>query len=546
MKKFLMILIVAVVAAGGGWYAARRGLSPAKSQEARSILYYQSPMHPWIKSDQPGNCTICGMKLVPVYEGDKGFGEASDGVTLSSNVVNVIKVATEEVKKGPLIRTLRVAGMIDGDDRRHRVISAYVEGRIEKLAVNYVGAHVQKGEPLAVLYSPTLLSAEREYAALAEKERAADSKQWLNAAAQRLRRLGLTDEQIAKLPGKNTDNTEIVAPMSGTVIARSVYEGQYVKEGDKLFEITDLSRMWFLFDAYERDLPWLKEGQEIEVTSPAIPGKTYRSTISFIDPHLNEMTRSSKVRVELENPLTGNRHELYHRMYAEGRVKLQEQDAKIIPRTAVLNPDGKPIAYVDMGDGRYERRALKLGREGDNAWEVLEGLTEGEKVVVNGNLLIDAQAQLNGIVPSEPKEPGDVPAPLSDYFTLVDAVGAALASDDLAAYNIAASKLHAAMPPLMEAGNAQVGPYLKRIADTGHLEPAQDLKTARKSFLPLSIAVSDLAKASRAPVKIYSCPMVDQAVPGAKNPGVWIQLKPPLRNPFFGAEMLDCGTEVKP
>ncbi len=546
MKTFLIILLVAVVAAGGGWYAAHHGLASAKSQRARKILYYQSPMHPWIKSDQPGSCTICGMKLVPVYEGDKGFAQAGNGVTLSSNVANVINVATEEIKMSPLVRTLRVAGMIDGDDRRHRVISAYVEGRIEKLAVNYLGAHVQKGEPLAVFYSPTLLSAEREYAALAEKGQAVDRKQWLEAAAQRLRRLGLTDEQIAKLPGKNSDNTEIVAPMSGTVIARSVYEGQYVKEGDKLFEITDLSKMWFLFDAYERDLPWLKEGQEIEITTGAIPGKVYHSTIAFIDPHLNETSRSSKVRVELENPLIGNRHELYHRMYAEGRVKPQEQDTTIIPRTAVLNPDGKPIAYVDTGGGRYERRALKLGREGDNAWEVVDGLKEGEKVVVNGNLLIDAQAQLDGIVPSAPNQPGNVPAVLSDYFTLVDAVGAALASDDLAAYNTAAAKLHAAMPALMDAGNADLSPHLKRIAETGHLDPAQDLKTARKSFLPLSIAVSDLAKASRAPVKIYSCPMVDQAVPGAKNPGVWIQLKPPLRNPFFGAEMLDCGTEVKP
>ena len=151
-------------------------------------MFYQSPMHPWIKSDQPGNCTICGMKLVPVYEGDKGFDAAGEGITLSSNVINVINVATEEVRKGTLVRTLRVAGTIDGDDRRHRVISAYVGGRIEKLAVNYVGAHVKAGEPLAVLYSPELLTAEREYTALAEKGQTAEGKRWLDAAAQRLRR----------------------------------------------------------------------------------------------------------------------------------------------------------------------------------------------------------------------------------------------------------------------------------------------------------------------------------------------------------------------
>ena len=549
MKTVLIILIVVVLAGAGGWFAAKRTGAPAKaSQQGRKVLFYQSPMHPWIKSDQPGNCTICGMKLVPVYEGDKGFDAAGEGVTLSPNVINVINVATEEVKRGALARTLRVAGTIDADDRRHRVISAYVGGRIEKLAVNYVGAHVKAGEPLAVLYSPELLTAEREYAALAEKGQTTEGKRWLDAAAQRLRRLGLTDEQIAKVPAKTGDHTEIVAPMSGTVISRFVYEGQYVKEGDKLFEIADLSKMWFLFDAYERDLPWLTERQEIEVTTPAAPGKIYRSTIAFIDPHLNEMTRSSKVRVELENPVTRNRHELYHRIYAEGRVKIEQPDATLISRRAVLNPGGKPLTYVDMGGGRYERRELKLGKEGDDSWEVLEGVKEGEKVVSNGNLLIDAQAQLEGIASSMPQEPAETPAALNNYFTLVDAVGAALAADDLAHYNESAPKLHAAMPGLMEVADAQEQwrPILKRISDAGHLGVAADLKNARKAFLPLSVAVADLAKTSRAPVKIYSCPMVDQAVPGAPNPGVWIQLKAPMRNPFFGAEMLECGTEVKP
>ena len=177
MKTFLMILIVAAVAGAGGWYAARHvGHSSTPSKQGRKILYYQSPMHPWIKSDQPGNCTICGMKLVPVYDGDKGFAVAGEGVTLSSNVINVINVATAEVKNGPLVRTLRVAGMIDDDDRRHRVISAYVGGRVEKLGVNYIGARVKAGELLAVLYSPALLAAEREYAALAEKAQSPENQ----------------------------------------------------------------------------------------------------------------------------------------------------------------------------------------------------------------------------------------------------------------------------------------------------------------------------------------------------------------------------------
>jgi Cu(I)/Ag(I) efflux system membrane fusion protein len=137
---------------------------------------------------------------------------------------------------------------------------------------------------------------------------------------------------------------------------------------------------------------------------------------------------------------------------------------------------------------------------------------------------------------------------LNNYLTLVDAVTTALASDDLARFNEAASKLHAAMPALMELADSreQWRPILKRISDSGHLETAADLKSARKAFLPLSNAVADLAKLSHAPVKIFKCPMVDRAVAGATNPGMWIQLAPPMRNPFFGSDMLDCGTEVNP
>lgn len=546
MKHILLIIIVAAIAAGGGWYAARHtGSPPVKAN--RKILYYQSPMHPWIKSDQPGNCTICGMNLVPVYEGEKGFATGGDAVTLGSNVINVIQVATEPVKRGSLVRTLRVAGTIDADDRRHRVISAYVGGRIDKLFVNYVGAHVTAGEPLASLYSPDLLAAEREYAAVAEQGLGPEREKWLEAAALRLRRLGLTDAQIQGLKNKTGDHTAVVAPISGTVIGRSVYEGQYVKEGDKLFEVADFSKMWFLFDAYERDLPWIKPGQEVEVTTPAVPAKVYRAKVAFIDPHVSEMSRSAKVRVELDNPLVDGRHELAHRLFAEARLKLEGPEALLIPASAVLNADGRPLAYVDLGGGRYERRELKLGKQGDYFLEVLGGVKEGDAVVVNGNLLIDAQAQLEDIGAPYPP-PELTPPALQDYFTLVDKLGAALAADNLAAYNETAPKVHAAMPALMEAASAQKQwhPILKRISDAGHLETAPNLKAARKAFLPFSMAVADLAKAARAGVKIYGCPMVDQAVPGAANPGLWVQLQGPLRNPFFGAEMLECGSEVKP
>lgn len=426
-KFVLVTMAVAALAAGAAWFAARHWpASPATGGAAssgeRKVLYYQSSMHPWIKSDKPGNCTICGMKLVPVYEGDKGFEPLAGLVLLSSNTINVIHVQTEEVRRRPLQRTLRVAGMLEDNDARHRRLSAYVEGRIEKLFVNHIGAEIVEGEPLAVIYSPTLFAAEREYAALVRQTPAAlvlrtERKRLTDAAAQRLLRLGLAPSQIDALPRKAEDDyrSAILAPMSGTVVMREIYEGQYVKEGDKLFEIADFSTMWFQFDAYERDLAWIQPGQRVEVTVPAVPGKTFTAPVMFIDPNVKDLSRSAKVRVEIQNPLVEEngrkRRELYHKLYAEGVVKVDGPEVLAVPRSAVLSAGAQPVVYIDQGGGAYEQREVKLGRAGDNLWEVLDGLSEGDRIVTAGNMLIDSQAQLNqSTLPAGPG-PGGAPTP---------------------------------------------------------------------------------------------------------------------------------------
>jgi Cu(I)/Ag(I) efflux system membrane fusion protein len=414
-KLFLAFLAVAALAGAGGWFAANhfRGAhdhGPAAKSEpsGRKVLYYQSSMHPWVKSDKPGKCTVCGMDLVPVYAGQKGYELAAGTVSLGSNAIQAIHLQVVEAKKRPLVRTLRVAGTIDDNDAKHRRLSAYVEGRIEKLHVNFIGAEVKEGEPLATFYSPMLLNTEREYALLFRQSQAAHSaaltaehKRLMAAAEQRLTRYGLTPAQIAKLPFKAETNhlSEILAPMSGTVVTREIYEGQFVKEGDKLFELADFFTMWFQFDLYERDFAWVRVGQEVEITVPSVPGKQFNATVSFIDPNLNDMTRSARVRVELQNPLITvqgkARRELLHKTYAEAVVKLDTPEVLALPRSAVLHTGDRAVVYVDKGGGAYEQRRVKLGRAGDEQWEILDGVKEGERIVTTSNLLIDGQAQLN-------------------------------------------------------------------------------------------------------------------------------------------------------
>lgn len=588
MKKLLLILFIAAAAAAGGWFAARHtGSSPgadarkAAESGGRKVAFYQSPMHPWIKSDKPGNCTICGMKLMPVYEGEKGFGDSAEGmVTLGSNIIQVINVQSEEVKKQPLVRTLRVAGRIESDDTKYRRLSAYVDGRIEKLHVNYVGAEVVAGQPLATIYSPMLLTVESEYLTLLKQRPASGTEdlqkehtRLLDAAIQRLKRLGYTDEQVQALAGKPAASarSEVVVPMTGTVVMRNVYEGQYVKEGDVLFEIADFNQMWFVVDVYERDLGWLRPGQKVDVTTPAIPGKTFQASIAFIEPNLNDMTRSARVRVVLENPLLdegGRKYRaLLRGMYADGVIKIEVPDVLAIPRSAILAGGPQAIAYVDQGGGAFEQRTLKLGRHGDEMAEVLDGIKEGERVVTTGTLLIDSQAQLNAAASGGTPMPE--PAPMagaenvdaltdaqqqavSTFLKLASDLGAALAQDSLENYNKIAPDVHAAIPKLLDAlaSVKALRPALQKLEEDGHLEKAGSLQDARKAFLPFSMAAVQLAKQLRThdafkSTKVYNCPMVNQAIPGAAKNGQWVQLQPPLRNPFFGADMLECGTEVK-
>jgi Cu(I)/Ag(I) efflux system membrane fusion protein len=542
-------------------------------------------MHPWIKSDKPGRCTICGMELTPVYEGETGL-DAGEGVTtLGSNIIQVIHVQSDEVTRRPLRRTLRVAGVIEDDDTKHRLVSAYVDGRVEKLAVNFIGAEVNAGQPLATFYSPMLLAAEREYVVLAKQRStntnaqfAAEHQRLVEAAAQRLKRLGLSDAQIAALPNKPESeiHTQILAPVSGTVVARHVYEGQYVKEGEKLFELANFSTMWFQFDAYERDLAWIKAGQAVEITTPAAPGLTFTGAVVFIDPNLKEMTRTARVRVELPNPLVEEdgrrRRQLYHKLYADALVHVETPEVLAIPRTAVLMPGPQALVYLDKGGGSFEQRNVKLGRAGDEDWEVLDGLNAGDRVVTTGNLLIDAQAQLRGGISHGGGEhrhavtsghtSGAALPPLTtaqrdaakQFLAVAAALASALAADSLDDFNSVAPKAHATVAGLVGVFSRESPwrPLIDPAESAAHVETATDLKAARKGFHALSVAAVAFAKRLRAQdaefgsIKVFRCPMTKDSFPGAPPSAEWIQTAAPLRNPYFGAEMLECGTEVKP
>jgi Cu(I)/Ag(I) efflux system membrane fusion protein len=169
-------------------------------------------------------------------------------------------------------------------------------------------------------------------------------------------------------------------------------------EGATLFELADFSKMWFQANIYERDLPWVHIGQVVRVSTPALPGRVFGGRVVFINPTIDDITRSAIARVELDNPLVDvdgqKKRLLYNRLYADAFFEVETEPVLTVDRSAVVDAGGKPLVYVDLGGGGYEQREVKLGRRGDDAWEVLDGLKADDKVVTEGNLMIDSQAQL--------------------------------------------------------------------------------------------------------------------------------------------------------
>ena len=569
MKTILTIAITAVLAAAGTWFFASRGpQTTGNAGTERKPLFYQSAMHPWIKSDKPGRCTICGMELTPVYPGEKGFDESGgeEVVALTQSQIHVLRVQTATAAIRPLVRSLPVSGTIDDDATRHRVLSAYLDGRIDKLHLNVVGAEVAAGQPLADFYSPTLLQAEREYRQLKGELR--------ELTGLRLRQMGLTDKQIAALDTKPADTlvSPILSPISGTVVSQSVYEGQYVSAGQALFEIADFSTMWFMFLAYEQDLPWIHPGLTVRVNTPSIPGKSFTGKITFIDPNLDETTRATKVRVELANPVVNGRRELFHRLYAEGLVELEAPAVLTVPRSAVIQTGPDAVVYIDRGGGAYAHTPVRIGRCGDTHVEILSGLNEGDAVVTNGNLLIDGQAEMNRAFMTPPETSTAAVATkelteaqqrdLAAFLKVADAMAAALAADDLAAFNKASEPAMDATGALIPFGrelfpkgppaNADPHAALDALDKSRHFHGFDSIKSARAAFHRFSVAATAVMEPLRAAglttaFEIYECGMVDESIPGVPPKARWIQTGGrPLANPFFGAEMLECGKEIKP
>lgn len=532
-------------------------------------------MHPQIRQNEPGSCPICGMDLIPLENEEENLDPLA--ISMSPTAMQLANVQTAIIGSSGSTKSLKLTGKVQSDERRIFTQTSHIPGRIEQLMVNFTGEYISKGQVIAQVYSPELVTAQQE---LLQAAKIKDSQPELFAAAkEKLRNWKLLDSQIEQIiaSGDLIKNYPIKANVSGYVTEKLANSGDHVTQGQALYTVSDLSKVWVLFDIYESDLGWIKKGDKIEYTIQSIPGKTFSGKISYIDPLIDPASRVAKARVEVSNSdLT-----LKPEMFVSGTLKNETNNNKntiTVPKSAVLWTGKRSVIYVKSTSQRgvsFNLREITLGPSLGDSYMVEKGLNGGEEIAVNGTFSIDAAAQLAGKpsmmspdVASAPMEhnhgkmQGAIPETKTSFAISDQAKNAlkpvyenylllkdALTNDDLKTSLDAAKKMDASIKKIDMAlftGESHNRWMNFDAALKMQLTAAQSSKTIeemRKSFQILSEVMVNMTEEFHGydgTLYIQHCPMADN------NKGAdWLSLEKNIVNPYFGKSMLTCGEVTK-
>ena len=400
-NKYVNYSLILILGTFIGWLVFHPSLKKEEkhdhSTEVAQGTIWTCAMHPQIRMDQPGKCPICGMELIPLVKSSTTSVDPA-AIHLSKEAAQLANVLTSVVTKQKPVKEVRLYGKVQADERLFQSQTAHVPGRIERLSVNFTGETVVKGQVLAEIYSPELITAQQELLETVKTKQL--QPELYEASREKLRQLKLTDEQITKIEtsGVVQNNFEVVSNTAGTVTDRKVNTGDHVSQGTVLFEIADLSKVWIMFDAYESDLQFLHIGEKLSFTLQALPGINITGNIAFIDPVIDPVTRVAKVRVE-----TGNQSgKIKPEMFATGIVSstlTEYHDNVVIPKSAVLWTGKRSVVYVKQPGSEepvFKIRVVELGPMLGESYVIMNGLAEGEEVVTSGTFSVDAAAQLEG------------------------------------------------------------------------------------------------------------------------------------------------------
>lgn len=428
---------------------------PGPAQAAPAV--WTCSMHPQVRLPAPGLCPICGMDLVPAEPGDDAA--AAPTLVMTAAAARLAEVVTEPVRREYVAREVRMVGKVAFDETRLAYLTAWVPGRLDRLFVDYTGVNVRSGDHLVEIYSPKLYAAQQELLqAIATSDKLGQSSlellrtsadRTVTSAREKLRLWGLQPEQIEAMVERGSPDLHVTiqAPASGVVVHKNAVEGMYVEEGTRIYTIADLSKVWVLLDAYESDLAWLRHGQDVEFRVGAYPGETFHARIAFIDPVLDDRTRTVKVRLNVENQeqrlkpdmfvsgsvqalLTSNGQvvdaqlagkwmcPMHPEVLADGPggcpecgmdlapvaelgfvVEPRGEPSLVVPATAPLLTGERAVVYVRVSDDppTFEGREIVLGPRAGDVYVVRSGLRAGELVVVQGNFKIDSELQIRAL-----------------------------------------------------------------------------------------------------------------------------------------------------
>ena len=363
------------------WFTGASAPAPAPVTADAGVDHYTCSMHPSVKESAPGTCPICGMDLIPVSRADDDQSVVIDGARRQ-----LLGVRTEPVVSGPMRETLRAVGRVAYDESALTDVNLQVGGWIRRLYVAETGQHVQKGEPLFALYSPEVYAAEQEFL-LGLSQGALGA-----AARRRLELLGWTGAQLDDLArrGKPLEEMPVTAPASGFVVEKDVVQGAAVAPGTRLYRIAPLDPAWIEADVYEADLPRVRPGAAATVTFDYLPGRTFEAKVARIEPSLDPVTRTARVRLTIPNRGLDLRPGMYASVVLEADLGSRVQ----LPVPAVVYTGPRRLVFVDRGEGRFRPTEVTLGAESDGVYEVLSGVSPGDRVATSGVFLIASEARI--------------------------------------------------------------------------------------------------------------------------------------------------------
>jgi len=445
VKTAPTLIAIAIALAGGGLggyflaapsHVPSADMSADGGKPAKKLLYYRNPMGLPDTSPTPKKDPM-GMDYIPVYEGEDAGGDDS-GLKISAEKIQKMGVKAEPAKLAALDRSVLASGRVEIDESRTYTVTAKFEGYIERLHVNTTGQPVGRGQPLFEVYSPELVSAQREYAIAAKGvaslseaggEAQAAMRQLADSSLQRLKNWDISPEQLKALAGSGDARRTLTfrSPANGIVTEKKAVQGMRFMPGEMLYQIADISRVWVQADVFEQDIAAVKTGQPAKIRINAYPGEVFEGRIAYVYPTLTANTRTVPVRIELSNP----QGKLKPAMYAE--VELPQAGTApvvVVPTSAVIDSGNRQVIIVQRDEGRFEPRPVKLGQRGRDFVQVLEGVKEGEMVVTAANFLIDAEsnlkAALGGMQAAEPAKAATVGHHAEGTLNAIDAASSSV------------------------------------------------------------------------------------------------------------------------